>query len=143
MFSSEFCKILKNDNDFVVPTSLVFAAISEFGFSGFSRHTIYKLIIAVTAFLIAFSIKINNKKLNQIISKLLAANISRAVLFCFGIPEFLDSGRKSWMLVSGRWTLDAGLWTLDSGRWALDAGLWALDSGRWTLDVSLITQTTI
>ena len=33
-----------------------------------------------------------------------------------GIPKFLDSGRKSWTLVSGRWTLDAGLWTLDSGR---------------------------
>ena len=37
-----------------------------------------------------------------------------------GIPEFLDSGRKSWTLDSGRWTLDAGLWTLDSGRWPLD-----------------------
>ena len=24
-----------------------------------------------------------------------------------GIPEFLDSGRKSWTLDSGRWTLDA------------------------------------
>ena len=23
------------------------------------------------------------------------------------IPEFLDSGRKSWTLDSGRWTLDA------------------------------------
>ena len=43
-----------------------------------------------------------------------------------GIPEFLDSGRKSW-------TLDSGLWTLDSGLWTLDAGLWTLDSGRWTL----------
>ena len=50
-----------------------------------------------------------------------------------GIPEFLDSGRKSWTLDSGRWTLDAGLWTLDSGRWTQDAGLWTLDSGRWTL----------
>ena len=26
-----------------------------------------------------------------------------------GIPDFLDSGRKSWMLDSGCWTLDAGL----------------------------------
>ena len=51
-----------------------------------------------------------------------------------GIPEFLDSGRKSWTLDSGRWTLDAGLWTLDSGRWTLDAGLWTLDSGSWPLD---------
>ena len=58
-----------------------------------------------------------------------------------GIPEFLDSGRKSWTLDtgrwtldSGRWTLDSGCWTLDSGRWTLDVGLWMLDSGRWTLD---------
>ena len=58
-----------------------------------------------------------------------------------GIPEFLDSGRKSWTLDSGRWTLDVGLWTLDarlwtldSGRWTLDSGLWTLGSGRWTLD---------
>ena len=42
-----------------------------------------------------------------------------------GIPEFLDSGRKSW-------TLDSGLWTLDSGLWTLDAGLWTLDAGRYT-----------
>ena len=45
-----------------------------------------------------------------------------------GIPEFLDSGRKSWVLDSGRWTLDAGLWTLDAGLWTLDAGLWTLDT---------------
>ena len=45
----------------------------------------------------------------------------------FGIPEFLDSGRKSW-------TLDSGLWTLDAGLWTLDAELSTLDSGRWTLD---------
>ena len=30
----------------------------------------------------------------------------------FGIPEFLDPGRKSWTLDSGRWTLDSGPWTL-------------------------------
>ena len=53
------------------PASLVFPAISEFLFSGFSSLTIYKLITAVTAFLIAFLIKI----------------ISRAVLFCFGHVE--------------------------------------------------------
>ena len=37
-----------------------------------------------------------------------------------GIPEFLDSGLKSWTLAASLWTLD---WTLDSGRWTLDAGL--------------------
>ena len=42
-----------------------------------------------------------------------------------GIPEFLDSRRKSW-------TLDSGRWTLDFGRWTLDAGLWTLDAGRYT-----------
>ena len=70
-----------------------------------------------------------------------------------GIPEFLDSGRKSWTLDSGRWTLDVGLWTLDarlwtldSGRWTLDSGLWALDAGRWTLDAdhwTLILRTAL
>ena len=54
-----------------------------------------------------------------------------------GIPEFLDSGCKSWTLVSRRWTLEAGLWRLDSGGWALEAGLWKLDSGGWTLDAGL------
>ena len=54
-----------------VSLSLVFAAILEFWFSGFPRLTIYKPITTITAFLIAFLIKINNKKLNQIISKLL------------------------------------------------------------------------
>ena len=49
-----------------VPASLVFAAISEFRFSGFFKLIIYKLIKATTAFLIAFLIKINNKKLDQI-----------------------------------------------------------------------------
>ena len=43
--------------------------------------------------------------------------------FFLGIPEFLDSGPKSW-------TLDSGRWTLDSGRWTLDAGLWTLITGR-------------
>ena len=54
-----------------VPTSLVFAAISEIWFSGFSRLTIYELITTVTVFLTAFLIKINNKKLDQAIYKLL------------------------------------------------------------------------
>ena len=61
-----------------------------------------------------------------------------------GIPEFLDSGHKSWTLDSGCSTLDAGLWTLDSGRWSLDAepwtleaGLWTLGNGLWTLDARL------
>ena len=39
----------------------------------------------------------------------------------YGIPEFLDSGRKSWTLDSGRWTLDAVLWTVDAGLWMLDS----------------------
>ena len=30
----------------------------------------------------------------------------------FGIPEFLDSGRRPWALEAEQWTLDAGLWTL-------------------------------
>ena len=33
-----------------VLASLVFASVSEFWFSGFSRHTKHKLITAVTAF---------------------------------------------------------------------------------------------
>ena len=56
-----------------------------------------------------------------------------------GIPEFLDSGRKSWTMDSGLWTLDAGLWTLDAGLWTLDAGLWTLDAGHWTLEAGLRT----
>ena len=40
-----------------------------------------------------------------------------------GIPEFLDSGRKSWTVDSRRWTLDSGLWTQDAGLWTLDSGL--------------------
>ena len=48
----------------------------------------------------------------------------------FGIPEFLDTGRKSWTLNSGCWTLDAGLWMLDAGRWTLGTERWTLDPGR-------------
>ena len=61
-------KIQIEINNFIkVPASLVFATISEFWFSGFSRFTMYKLTTAVTGFLIAFLIKSNNKKLDQII----------------------------------------------------------------------------
>ena len=59
--------------------------------------------------------------------------------FLLGIPEFLDSGCKSWTLDSGRWTLDAGFWTLDSGLWILDSGHWTLDAGLRTLNAKLWT----
>ena len=62
---------IQMSNFIQAPALLVFAAISEFWFSGFSKHTIYKLITLVTAFLIAFLIKTNNKKLHQTNSKLL------------------------------------------------------------------------
>ena len=48
-----------------LPASLVFAASSEFRFSEFSSLVIYKLITSS----IACFIKINSKKLDQIISK--------------------------------------------------------------------------
>ena len=51
-----------------VSVSLVFAAILEFWFSGFSRLTIYKPITAITAFLITFLIKINNKKISKLLT---------------------------------------------------------------------------
>ena len=66
-----------------VQASLVFAAISEFWFSGFSMITIYNLITTVIAVLIM--IKINNKNLDQIISKLLKLSKyfrCSLVLFC-------------------------------------------------------------
>ena len=53
---------IETSNFSQVPASLVFAAISEFLFSGFFKLIIYKLIKATTAFLLAFLIKINNKK---------------------------------------------------------------------------------
>ena len=34
--------------------------------------------------------------------------LSESSIHSAGIPEFLDSGRKSWTLDSGTWTLDAG-----------------------------------
>ena len=48
--------------------------------------------------------------------------------------EFLDAGRKSWTLDSGRWALDAGFWMLDYGRWTLDAGSYTWDTRVWALD---------
>ena len=68
-----------------LPASLVFAVILGFWFSGFSKFTIYKLTTAVTAFLIVFLIKSNNKKLDQIISKLLTLSkyfTCIFILFC-------------------------------------------------------------
>ena len=63
-----------------VPASLVFAVTSEFRFSGFSKLIICKLIKATTAFLIAFLLKINNKKLDQItFNKYFTC---RLILFC-------------------------------------------------------------
>ena len=58
---------IEMSNFIKVPASLVFATISEFWFSGFSRFTMYKLRTAVRVFLIAFLIKITNKKLDQLI----------------------------------------------------------------------------
>ena len=58
---------IEMSNFIKVPASLVFAAISEFWFSGFSRFTMYKLTTAATAYLIVFLIKSNNKKLDQVI----------------------------------------------------------------------------
>ena len=78
-FREKYLCQIQRSNFIEVPASLVFAAISAFWFSGFFWRTIYKLITVVTAFLIAFLIKIDNKKLDQI----LTANISPAVLFCF------------------------------------------------------------
>ena len=80
-----------------VPTSLVFAAISKFLFSEFSGHTIHKLITAATAFLIVFLIKINNEKLDQIISKLLTLGkyfTCSLILFCI-YETFLNIPRGS------------------------------------------------
>ena len=68
VYGSIFYMMQTEMSNFIqVPASLVFAAISEFWFSGFSRFTTYKLTTAVTAFLIAFLIKSNNKILDQII----------------------------------------------------------------------------
>ena len=82
-----------------VPASLVFAAISEFWFSGFFRHTIHKLRTAVTASLIAFLTKINNEKLDQRISKLLPLGkyfmCSLLILFCT-CETFLNIPRGFW-----------------------------------------------
>ena len=69
LYGNIVCKTqIQMSNFSQVPASPVFAAISEFCFSGFSRLTIYKLI---RAFLMAFLIKCNNETLDQITSKLL------------------------------------------------------------------------
>ena len=56
-------------------------------------------------------------------------NVTRVKHGKNSISEFLDSGRKSWMLDSGCWTLDSDLQTLDPRRWTLDAKLWTLNPG--------------
>ena len=58
---------LKMSNFIKVPDSLVFTAISDFDFQDFLGSPCTNSQIAVTAFLIAFLIKNNNKKLDQII----------------------------------------------------------------------------
>ena len=55
---------IEMSNFIQVPASLVFAVILEFWFSGSSSVIIYKLITAVTTFLIECFIKINDKKLD-------------------------------------------------------------------------------
>ena len=76
-----------------VPALLVFVAISEFWFSGLSKLIIYKLIKATTAFLIAFLIKINNKKLDQItFNKYFTCSL---ILFCT-CGTFLNIPRGYW-----------------------------------------------
>ena len=76
---------MQNDmsNFLQVPSSFIFAAI--WGFSGFSGLTTYKLITTVTASLVVFLIEINNKKLDQAISKLLTLSkyfTSSLILSC-------------------------------------------------------------
>ena len=46
------------------------------------------------------------------------------------IPEFLDSGRKSW-------TLDAGRWTLDTERYTVDVKLKTVQSFGNDGDISI------
>ena len=64
-------------------------------------------------------------------------NVSELNLHKKGIPEFLDSGRKSWTLDSAPWTLDPGRWTLDAGIWTLNSKPWRLDAGLFTLNARL------
>ena len=59
------------------------------------------------------------------------------------IPEFLDSGRKTWMLDSELWTLDFGRWTLESKPWTLDCGRWTLDAERQNVDVETLKFKTV
>ena len=78
-------KQIETSNFIQVSASLVFVAILEFWFSRFCRLTIYKLIATLTAFLIAVLIKIDNKKPDQIISRLLTFrkhSTCSFILFC-------------------------------------------------------------
>ena len=86
---------IEMSNFIQVPASLVFATISEFWFSGFSRLTIYKLI---TTFLIALFIKINNKRLGQIISKPLSLSktFTRSLILFSTWGTFLNFPRGYW-----------------------------------------------
>ena len=86
---------IEMSNFIQVPASLVFATISEFWFLGFSRLTIYKLI---ATFLIAFLIKINNKRLGQIISKLLSLSktFTCSLILFFTWETFLNTPSGYW-----------------------------------------------
>ena len=69
-------------------------------------------------------------------------SVTYAGLGNVGIPEFLDSDRKSWTLDSERWTLNTKLWTLNAKLWALDSGLLTLDIGlgHATLSLTVLGQ---
>ena len=74
----------------------------------------------------------------------LALFTKNAIKYCHNrhlksMPQFLDSGRKSWTLDSGLWMLDCEIWTLDSERWALDTGLWTLEAVIRMLNARLCT----
>ena len=123
-----------------------------FDFGGYWLFTISVSCFDITYFWLKMSenIRIRSSKsnassfLNWKLNLLYCAHLSLLdflfvfdTLFClviWGIPEFLDSGHKSWTLDFGRWTLDAGLWTLDAGlgHRTLDARPWMLKSGLWT-----------
>ena len=70
-------KQIEMNNFIQVPASFIFSAISEYWFSWYSRL----IMTEVTAFLMAFLIKINNKKLYQIICQLLT--LSKYFTCCF------------------------------------------------------------
>ena len=77
--------------------------------------------------------------LPKCITKIYFTNILPKILFTDAcdfkdIPEFLDTGRKSW-------TLYSGLWTLGFRHWTLEARLWTLDIGFSILDVKTLRST--